>query len=186
MLVFQGHAIWAILADIGWPLVWLAMVKWGFLPKIGRGVRFQDWALLYILILLIPNSTYAMFEIKHLIFIDNVADNLNIWSFIVFGGVSLFGFLSALFGTKFLINLYAKSRSERLFYTIFLSLVLGFGGVVGLLDYASLVAIIIPPALIFILWNLLHHTGLILLGLATATFFFVANLLLDFSLKPSV
>jgi hypothetical protein len=126
-----------------------------------------------------------MFEMKHLLFKDGIADSPNLMSYLVFGGVSLFGFLAAVYTCRFLIKHYAKNKGERIVYLFLLSLVLGFGGVVGLLDFASLVAIVFPPALFEIAKSLLASPSLIRLGMATSIFFFMISLLIDYFPKPS-
>ena len=144
MGLFHGHLIFAINVDICCSIAWLLMFP-SNLPKIGHGMKFRDWQLLFVLIMLIPNSAYAMFEIKHLIIPSQLMPPIDTSAIIVFGGVSLFGLLTAVFGCRYLIKYYSRSKSEKYLYIALLSLILGFGGVVGLLDFASLLAIVFPP-----------------------------------------
>ncbi|NCP46845.1 hypothetical protein GW844_00490 [bacterium] len=188
MGIFQGHQIASLLGTIvmtAWFILPLILKDQKIMPKIGRGMKFWDYLWVYAYALLIPNSTYAFFELRHLVFIDHVADVLSLSSFVVFGGISLIGLLTTIWGIRLMVNYYAKSQAERAVYFLALSLSCGFGAVIGLLDFASFPAVFFPPALILATVILLGHPFLIRVALATATFLFLLNLLLDCFQKPT-
>lgn len=185
MGIFQGHLIYALLCNVSWVILWIMVLRMFGFPKIGRGMKIKDWILLYLLVLLIPNSTYALFEIKHLLMIDTIADVPSLSSFIVFGGISLFGLVTAIWSSQLAANHYLKDSNRRWICHFVISLVLGFGGVVGLLNFESLVAFVFPPVLIFIAVELFKYQALIYLALGTALFFFLSNILIDRLRKPS-
>lgn len=186
MWVFQGHLVVALFADIALAFLWIISVRSlePNFPKFGRGMGWWDLVVIYYFILMIPNSCYAMFELKHLLFIDTVADVPNIWSFIVFGGTALFGFFTSTYGCRLIMDKYSQRGFQRLLFNIALSLILGFGGVAGLMEYVSIMAFF-PPVLIDILIQLLANPLLMKLALGTSLFFFVVNLITDYIFKPS-
>jgi hypothetical protein len=187
-MVFQGHQVvslvWTMLFA-GFFLLPVVYKKLKIMPKIGRGMKFWDYLLVYLYAILIPNSTYAFFELRHLIFIDLVADTLTPLSFLVFGGISLIGLLTTIWGIRLVVVHYAKSKNERLLYTLVLSLICSFGAVVGIMQYASTLAIVFPPVLILAGLHLLTHIHLIIVAFVTTVFLLVLNLLLDCFNKPT-
>jgi len=187
-VVFQGHQVvslvWTLLFA-GFFLLPVIFKKLKIMPKIGRGMKFWDYILVYLYAILIPNSTYAFFELRHLIFIDLVADTLTPWSFVVFGGISLIGLLTTIWGIRLVVNYYSKSKKERLVYTLVLSHVCSFGAVVGVMQYSSYLAMIFPPVLILAGLHLLTHIHLIVIACITAGFLLILNLLLDHFHKPT-
>jgi hypothetical protein len=187
-MVFQGHQIVSLAGTLlfaGFFLLPIIFKKLKIMPKIGRGMKFWDYVLVYLYAILIPNSTYAFFELRHLIFIDLVADTLTPLSFLVFGGISLIGLLTTIWGIRLVVDHYAKSKRERLLYTLVLSLICSFGAVVGVMQYASYLAMIFPPVLILAGLRLLLHPHLIVIALVTAGFLLILNLLLDHINKPT-
>lgn len=188
MGVFQGHQIVSLLGTlvmVVWFILPLIFKKLKIMPKIGHGMKFRDYFWVYAYALLIPNSTYAFFELRHLIFIDHVADVLTPSSFMVFGSISLVGLLTTIWGIRLVVDYYAKSKMERVVYTLALSLFCGFGAVIGILNFASFPAVLFPPVLILFTIILLGHPFFIQVALATATFLFLLNLLLDCFQKPT-
>lgn len=187
MWVFQGHQILALLADVGLAIVWIFILEKIIRYRTEISNKFTGWYILigYYMVMMIPNSAYAMFELRHLIFIDNVADIPNIWSYIVFGGVSLIGFLSAIYGNRMIIDHLFKDSGGRNFGNLFLSLAQGFGGVAGLLDFYSIVGFIYPPILIQVAGAVFSSPPLIALALGAALLFFLTNFLIDRFSWPS-
>ncbi|KKT40071.1 MAG: hypothetical protein UX47_C0007G0096 [Candidatus Collierbacteria bacterium GW2011_GWA2_46_26] len=188
MGVFQGHQVASLLGTLimaVWFILPLIFKKLEIMPKIGRGMKFWDYFLVYAYALLIPNSTYAMFEIRHLLYLDGVADLLSISSFVVFGSLSLIGLLTTIWGIRLVVDHYAKSKKERAIYTIALSTICSFGAVVGIMQFASFPAILFPPVLILCGIELLARPHLILVALATTLFLFILNLLLDYFHQPT-
>ncbi|HSV94461.1 MAG TPA: hypothetical protein VLH94_00585 [Spirochaetia bacterium] len=141
-------------------------------------MSFWNIILVYFFILFIPNSTYAFFEMKHIIF-------SNLASVLVFGSIAFIGLVCTLFVNFLIVHHYAKNKKEIFVYYLFLSLIGGFGGVVGLLDYHSFVGFI-PIFLPIIGLELLKNTPLILLALATSSLIFILGYLTHrFLYKPS-
>ncbi len=188
MGVFQGHQIVSLLGELiyaFWVIPLFILIKHKLMPKIGHGMKIWDYFAIYAGLLFIPNSAYAMLEIRHLLLIDGVADNPNIWSFIVFGGIALIGLLTTLYGIRLIVDYYSKSKGERLIYNAFLSLSCGFGAVAGLLNFVSLPVIIFPPALISVAIGFRNHPSLISLAAFITIFLFIAFLCSDILIKPS-
>jgi hypothetical protein len=185
-VVFQGHTVVSLLGTLiltGGFIIPVMLQRMGLMPRIGRGMKIWDYLLVYFYCLWIPNTTYAFFEIRHLILVDRIAEILTPWSFVVFGGISLIGLLTTIWGIRAVVNYYAKSDKERIIYTLLLSLICSFGGVVGILQYTSLSAFFFPPILIGIGLNLIANPILIAVALVTAVFLFGINRLLDRSSK---
>lgn len=171
----MGELIYAF-----WIIPVIVLIKLKKMPKIGRGMNRWDYFSVYVALLIIPNSTYAMLEVRHVLFVDHVADNPNFWTFLVFGGISLIGLLTTVYGTRLIIDYYAKSKIERLFYNTILSLACGFGAVAGLLNFISLPVVIFPPALLAIALELYEHPIFIALAMAITIFLFGVNLFVDY------
>lgn len=167
---FQGHDLNSLLMDLALALLAYTYVIClpKYLPKIGKSMGVIDVLKLWVLIMVIPNTTYAFFEIKHLIFSDKVADIPNIYSYLVFGSISLFGFYSAYKVLTTLVSHYAKNTSQVIFYQAFFSLVLGFGTVAGLLDYNSYEGVVFPPVVIKIFYDILMQPRMIGIALLTS------------------
>jgi hypothetical protein len=186
---FQGHQIFALLANLIlslWSINVFLFIKLGVMPKIGHGMKLWDYLWLYVILLFVPNSLYAMFELRHVLLIDHVADNPDVWSFLVFGGIAVFGFLSTVWGIRILLDYYAKSKQERLIYGLILSTVCGFGAIAGLLDYTSITGVIFPPILINVAREFVLHPTLILFASVCTAILFIVNLSTDRLYKPSV
>jgi hypothetical protein len=133
---FQGHGVEELAFNI-LRAIFAFVVAAKFTPKIGRGMKILDWLGIWCLVVILPNTSYAFFEIKHLIFADGVADLPNIYSKLVFGGVALIGLLSTIYLTVHLVNHYAKNTTEVVLYLGSLSVINGFGATAGLLDFYS-------------------------------------------------
>ena len=187
MLSFQGHVVWpyGLIGDIFLALLPIACFcifkRYSFLPKIGRNMNLWDILSTYIFVLFIPNTIYAMFEIKHLLFIDNVADHPDIWSYIVFGGISLLGLITLVVITKLIIKQYAKNNHEKVFYSLSLSLICGFGVISGLLEFNSWEAFN-PFILITIVNKILATPTYIHLTMVTVPILFLINLIISKSI----
>lgn len=184
MFIFQNHAVFpgGLFLDLLLCLLpvisFLILKKTGHLPKIGKHMTFWNFIFVYCFILFIPNSTYAFFEMKHVI-------NSSLTSIFVFGSVAFIGLACTLIGNLLIVSHYAKNKIEIFVYYLFLSLIGGFGAVVGLLEYNSPIGLI-PIYIPLIGIELLKNTPLILLASATALLIFIlgyfTHLLL---LKPS-
>jgi len=176
MVSFQGHQVFpgGLFLDVLlslWPLVFLFLRQIHHLPKIGRGMSFVDYLLVYLFILFLPNSTYGFLEIKHLLVIDHIADSPNLASWLVFGGVSLFCLVCTLFGNALVVRHYAQSKKEIFIYYLGLSVIAGFGTAVGFLDYSSFAGLI--PIIFFqIIMRLFSSPPLITLALGTSVLIF--------------
>jgi hypothetical protein len=173
---FQGHHIFpdGLFLDVLlslWSLAFLLLKKYNLLPKIGRGMSFKDYFLIYIFILFIPNSTYGFFEIKHLIVIDHIADPPNTLSWLVFGGASALCLACTLIGNMLIVHHFARNKQEIFIYYSFLSLICGFGAVVGLLDFSSIEGLI-PLVFPLICHEIIRSPSLIFLALGTSAFLF--------------
>ena len=157
MISFQGHAAWpyGLGGDVIFsllPLLSICILRlFHLLPKIGKNISFWDAFLIYIHVLFIPNTIYAAFEIKHLFLVDNVADNPNLWSYLVFESISLLGLISAMTIARLVIAHYAKTSSEKRIYALGLGFINGFGVSAGLLDFNS--------------WNALNPLNLVSIAL---------------------
>ena len=190
MITFQGHQVFPgglfidVLSSL-WPLIFIVLNLTHHLPKIGKGMSFKDYLLVYLFILIIPNSTYGFLEIKHLLVLDHVADNPNIYSWLVFGGVALFCLVCTLVGNLLIVKHYAKSNREVFFYYLGLSLAAGFGSAVGLLDFYSFAGII-PTLLPQIFVRLFSCPPLVDLALGISFLIFAIGYLTHrFLFKPS-
>jgi hypothetical protein len=184
MALFQGHQTFALILDVLLAIVTIPSVM-TIHPHVGRKMTFKDFLVLNYLIMLIPNAMYACFEIRHLLFIDNIADNPNTMSYLVFGSISLLGLFCAVGACRYILATYPKSQSERFYYMFVLSLINGFGATAGLLDFYSAPAYIFPPYALLALWKILCQPNLILLATVTTILFFLFNLLIDLFSKPS-
>ncbi len=184
MGVFQGHQVSSILFEIILAVFWLILILLYGYPKVAKGMRFRDWFYLYVFILVMPNSTYAFFELKHLLVVGLMAEPLNGLSVLVFGSVALLGFLMSILQSQLFAKHYTLGK-KRNWIHLAVSLILGFGAVAGEMNYASIVAVIFPFSLIDMAFHLLASPGLIGIALATATLLFFYNLLVDHLHKPS-
>lgn len=171
MLIFQNHMVFPgglfldLLLCISAISLFLILQKKCRLPQIGKNMNFWDIILVYFFVLFIPNSTYAFFEMKHVIF-------SSLASVLVFGSVAFVGLACTLLGNFLVVHHYAKNKKETLLYYLFLSLIGGFGAVVGLLNYHS-VSGFVPLFLPLIGIELLQNTPLVLLALITSFLIFI-------------
>lgn len=177
-ITFQGHGIYHLLTDISWAMAaYIYVIHFPkYLPKIGKYMNVFDVLKLWVLIMIIPNATYAFFEIKHLMFVDKVAEDPNLFSYIVFGGISLLGFISTYRIMTKLVSHYSANADQLLLYQSFFSLVLGFGSVAGLLDFNSYEGIFFPPIIVEIVASLYKNPGMLGLALLTCIFVFATTL----------
>ncbi|HCQ30764.1 TPA: hypothetical protein DIU27_00065 [Candidatus Collierbacteria bacterium] len=188
MGVFQGHQIPSLIGTVAMATFFLIplIFKWlNIMPKIGRGMKLWDYFWVYVYALLIPNSTYAFFEVRHLILNDNVADTLTLLSYVVFGGISLIGLLTTIWGIRLVVDYYSKSNMERLVYTSFLSIICSFGAVAGVLQFNSVPYILFPPALIVVVLHTMGHPFYVGVAIITTIFLLTLNLFMDLFLKPT-
>ncbi len=187
MGIFQGHQVLALVVDIFWPLITAISIR--FLTKAhtrpNRRLMYWELPIIYIIILFLPNSVYAMLELKHLLMVDTVADIPNIWSFIVFGGISLFGYLVTLYQNILIANFFTKTKTGHMKAFALLSIVGGFGGVAGLLNFNSYEGILTPQVLYLITKMIFHHPVLIVLGIGVSVFIFLSTVLVRRIQKPS-
>lgn len=187
MPTFQGHGLYDLLADL---LLVLSVVffvyrfkKYNSLPHLGKQMNILSGLFIWFLFMALPNTMYAFFELKHLIFIDGIADNgivnnHNIYSYLIFGGISLTGLLATVYLNVLLVSHYAKNNSEMFFYLVLLCLVQCFGAVAGLMDNFSLDGLIFPPVIFRILWQIFNTPNL--LATATLASIFLYSLSLPF------
>ena len=187
-LVFQGHGLVKLLIDLIWPILLVALIRYKsyWLPTRKPKVTLKDLFVIWVLLMCLPNATYAFFEIKHLILIDKVADNPNIYSYLVFAGIALTGLISTVYIHTFLIKNYAKTTNEIVFLIIFLSLLNGFGTTAGLLDFYSRQAIVFPPIIFMILKQIFTSPQYLSLAIMTTILFYatMVNLLQDHLKNP--
>lgn len=180
MGVFQGHQISSLVGEIvflAWFLILIGLLVTKKMPRIGRRMKIWDYFGVYIFTLLIPNSTYAILELRHLLIMtDHVADSPDIWSYLVFGGISLLGFVTNIYGVNLIVKHYARDQKEKIVYNIGLALICGLGVSVGLLNFSSFPAVFFPPALISVFFGLLTRPDLIVLSLIVAVFLFLCFL----------
>ena len=179
MVFFQGHQVFpgGLFLDVLlslWPFVFLFLRRAHRLPKVGKGMFILDFLLIYLFVLIIPNSSYAFLEIKHLLLVDHVADIPNLASWLVFGGVSLIGLALTLIGNFLIVDHYAKNKKEIFWYYLFLSLIAGFGASVGLLDFSSYMGML-PTVLQQIFQSFLGNFPLIILALVTSLLIFLVG-----------
>lgn len=192
MVVFQGHQVFpgGLFVDLlqcFLPIVlFLFLQKIGQLPKIGRHMRFIDYLLCFSFLLFLPNTTYAFLEIKHLFVIDHIADTPSIMSWIVLGGVSIFGLVCTLLINWLIVRHYAQKTREVPQYYIGLSLIAGFGSVVGLMDLYSWQGCM-PSVILKILHTFLLQPHLTIFALSLSLLIFLLGYIphILFS-KPSV
>lgn len=189
MSTFQGHEVLALIYNVLLSILWVAVaiwaIKFSLMPRVGKRMRIGDYLLLYTFILVMPYSTYAFFEIKHLLWIDKIAEIPDIWSFLIFGGISLIGLFSAVYGTRLIVSYYSKEKRKRLLYFALLSLAHGFGAVIGLLDFTVLDGFY-PPRFLLITNDLLERPLLIVLATVTSLYLFTLYFILDlFPKTPS-
>jgi len=184
VFAYQGHQVFpgGLFLDLVLCLLPLALIlsikKSNCWPKIGKGGTIWGYLFVYFVLIFLPHTTYAFFEIKHTIFTS--------WeSFAVFGGISLVGLSCTLICNMLVVNHYAKSNKEMFFYYLFLSLVCGFGAAVGLLDYSgvqNLVPFLFPQIAI----DLFRNQTLVCLALGTsASIFSIGYVSHRFIIKPS-
>ncbi len=187
MGVFQGHQVLALVVDILWPLITVLSIKFLTRSHNRQSHKLVYWELpiIYIIILFLPNSVYAMLEMKHLLMIDSVADIPNIWSIAVFGGISLFGYLVTLYQNILIANFFTKTEAGHLKAFALLSIIGGFGGVAGLLNFNSYEGILTPQVLLLITNMIFHHPVLIVLGISVSGFIFLSTVLVYRFQKPS-
>jgi hypothetical protein len=190
MVVFQGHQIFpgGLFLDVLfslWPLVFIFLKLTGHLPKIGKNMSLLDFFMVYLFILFIPNSTYGFLEIKHLLVLDHVADSPDIYSWLIFGGVSLFCLACTLIGNYLIVRHYAKSKKEIFIYYLVLGLSAGFGSAIGLLDFYSFAGLV-PTLFPQIFQALFSIPALIHLALGVSALIFTIGYLTHrFVFKPS-
>ena len=188
MLVFQGHQVIALIIDVLLPLVTAISIRFliGGHTQSGKRLMYWELPLIYIVILFLPNSVYAMLEIKHLLMVDSVADILNASSFIVFGGVSLFGYLVTLYQNILIAHFFTKTDLGHQKAYFLLSALGGFGGVAGLLNFNSIQGILTPTILLQIGKAIFLHPSLILLSISISLFIFLSTVLVSRFYKPSI
>lgn len=186
MLVFQGHIVWP--GGLGGDFVlsllpiifFMVLRKFTLLPNIGKTMKFCDYLLAFVNIIFIPNSVYAIFEIKHLFRIDNIADNPNLWSYLIFGGICIVGIISSVVIARLIVRFYAKNKLEIFIYSFFLGMINGLGAAVGLVlnlnSWDILLAIIKIISTNFIFLN---STPFLQIFILTTIIFFVFYQVID-------
>lgn len=191
MFLFQGHEafpgglggdIFLSLLPVG---IFLFLDFFSLLPKIGKRMSLWDILLILSYVLIIPNTVYAFFEIKHLFFIDTIADSPNFLSYVVFIDISLLGLACSLLISRLVIKHYAKNSFEQKIYSIFLGLINGAGVTAGLIDLNSWDMIIKPHHTITSLAEALYTPHYFYIFVLTAIVSFVVNLYISQSFKQT-
>ena len=178
MSQFQGHGITELFFNLFWP-IFLLVLFWLFpryLPNISWKSNLLDALKGWIILMILPNSTYAFFEIKHLFLFKESSPYPNLASYLVFGGISLIGLVTTLYLNVFLVRHYAKTSDQVLFALLFLSLANGFGAVVGLLDIYSYQAILNPLILFGLSWKIVTTPYLLFISVLASLFIYVLTL----------
>ena len=146
-------------------------------------MNLWDYSRVLFFVIWAPNTAYEMFEVRHLLLIDGVSDNPDVWSYVVFVSISLLGFLIATHLGRLIIDYYSASPKERKLYAFFLSLDYGIGVPLGLLGLNSYDLINLSK-FYDVLINVPARPELMALSVIIILFFFVLQLLLDRFYKP--
>lgn len=147
-IVFFGHELFpgGIAVNFIWPIVTICtlclLIKlqgkrsiMGFVAKTG---------LWYLFLILLPNATYLMLEIRHLIYLDGIADEFNPISYTVFVFFSLAGLVLSIH-TILLATRRLEVLSKHFWLSTFALAFLSFwGAMVGFGDFYSYHAITKP------------------------------------------
>lgn len=189
MLVFQGHRILAMLGNLALAdtvllsIVLFVIVYKGYKnPLLKLGIL---GVITFLVIFFWPNSAYLMLEVKHLVMVDTVADDPNLMSYLVFGGLSLIGFVLTVLGNRIMIDHLTDSKIARTTLNLILSLISGIGGVAGFLDLYSIQGILAPKLLAIFTLRILTSPPLAFLAIGVSLLLFMTNIFLDLKKKPS-
>jgi uncharacterized membrane protein len=136
MSEFYGHRVPELVLNIVLALA-------AFIPVMGLRLAYKQqrqvlgvisWALY---LLFAPNALYAALEIKHLVMIDRVADSLAPEALLVFGGISLIGWLATIVVIMVTTRIIPFLRNRPYLGILLLSLHQAAGASIGLLDVSS-------------------------------------------------
>jgi hypothetical protein len=160
----------------------IVLKKSELLPKIGKKIAKWEYLFIWLLVMFLPNTMYASYEIRHLILIDNIADNgtvhnLNNLSYLVFGGISLLGIITTIYLNVLLVRYYAKSNLEIFIYLTSLCFIQSFGSVAGLMDYFSVDGLFFPPLVFHILWQIFITQRFLVISVISTVFMFMISLI---------
>ncbi len=132
---------------------------------IDAGAPWTILALCAFFILQFPHQSYLFFEIKHLLNIDGIADELDFAGVAVFGGLSIFGLTLQVITIIKIIAL-LNLTSLGLIVVLPLSFLAALGGCLGLTDLPFLPGFY-PPLLIYHLKVFLNSQKLLAVCLGT-------------------
>ena len=164
MSTFKGHGVLAMIANVLlaiWPL--LALFSYKFFLAISNPI-VATIALLYFSAIF-PHPTYLFFEIKHLLFKDGIADDLDLEAIVVFGGLSLLG-LGIQVATNVLVIQLLPAQLSRPYMALALSFLASLGACLGLTDLVWL-HILWPPKVLEHISIFIKNKGLVPLCLGT-------------------
>lgn len=126
-----------------------------------------------------PNAAYLFLEIKHLFVDDGVAEPPCLEATLFFTGFSLFGFILTIYSVLYAANRLPYPKKYRTWAIVILSFMSSFGGVLGLLDIASLMGFVIPPLIVIFAVELFSSWQLVVLAIGVGTLFTVTSLSVD-------
>ncbi len=160
---FKGHSVITMEANIMLAVIPLMIIRWDILDSIGSGAWY--FFILFMLIQCLPRPTYLFFEIKHLLFKDGIADELDLASIIVFGAMSIGGLVLQVILNIELLSMLAPNISTPLGILI-LSAGAAIGACLGLTDLYPVIGLW-PPTFFKHLGMFLRSKGLLAVSVLT-------------------
>jgi hypothetical protein len=163
-----GHQIFpgGIFMNVVWAISPIIILK-AYLKYQYSMSKIQKILLGWLFITFLPNTLYLAFEIKHLIKMDNVADDLTILAVIVFSGLSLLGIILTTYTVIKTVNNVKPISLLPDLSIIMLSCVTSIGAVIGLEEATSFMGFLFPPIIFVYLYKVFTTPNLLLIFLVS-------------------
>lgn len=174
-----GHGIFALVINIGLAAAAPVNVASFLRPSPDSSLKIY-FGIVAVLCFAMPS--YALYELKHVITDDGIANDKTIGAKLLFGFISILGLVTASLTNLVVTNHFQLAFPQIFFAIVGLSLVSAYGGALGLLDQVFPLGFY-PPLLIKSSLKILSNHRLLILGttiLHTASSFFIRFLLLLF------
>ncbi len=195
--MFQGHTISGLILDFQLALTSPIYVYW--LGKVVESVKSKQssrsgepkrsiliLAAGFFYVLLTPNATYAFLELKHLVIKDVIAQPINIWSVIVFGGLSLTGLIASMVCILATVKILRPTKKYQPASIIAVSLIQASGATLGELDVFSWDVILNPLKVLRGIETVMGSPNLMLFIAVLTGFLTLMSLLVIWSTKKAI
>lgn len=154
---FQGHRVFPMGFSIDVVLCLIPLVLIYFFLKASNAEK-KNWITITVLGLLwtffMPNCLYLATAFRYLLIKDTIADELDLWSFVVFGIFSLIGLITALLNTLILsYRLRIKETFHPDLLILAVTILSSIGVVIGWNNINTIDMVLHPENVFWTIWK---------------------------------